>query len=79
MILNNKHVRTYRLNRLYFRYLQTTEHERHWDLKDFADALEVLGYIALDERRTRYAETEKFKNINTRDTFWTVVGPKLSK
>ena len=60
----NHHPRTYRLDRLYFRYIRGTSLDGKWNLEQFSKYLESLGLITIVSGR--YSETEKFSKFSDR-------------
>lgn len=61
--------RTFRLDRLYFRYIKGTYLEHSHTVESFAEALESMGFIRIDRDRNRYAELDSLARFRTRDRF----------
>lgn len=62
-------VRTFRLSRLYFRYVLGTPWEREYTAESLAELLVTLDLIRLHENGTRYSETPKFRRYSFRHNF----------
>jgi hypothetical protein len=70
---------SYRIERLYYRYIKGSVVDGKWTAKDMAETLEALGCIKLIEEGQRYVELAKFKPFRERDDFWNGLGCNLIK
>lgn len=78
MLIEGKFYRTFRVDRLYFRYLQGSTLEKQFTTKSLASWLEDVGLIRLSEERDRYAELPKFEKYKTREALQALVKERLN-
>lgn len=62
-------VRTFRLSRLYFRYIMGTPWQDEYTAEMLADLLVMLDMIELHEGGERYSEKPKFRRYSYRHNF----------
>lgn len=69
MLIDGVPHRTFRLDRLFFRYLSGTFLGKIHSVDSLATLLESMGYVRVDWQSRRYAELRKLQEFKTRDRF----------
>lgn len=67
--MTDEFVRTFRLSRLYFRYILGTPWEHEYTAEMLADLLVMLDMIELHDGGDRYSEKPKFRRYSYRHNF----------